>query len=114
MSSLKSQLSNKPKQCILTALNFSTLFTTLQTIFCICTQSGNVAGAWLSWTGGSLVLCLFAVLTVFFKTIGMIASVPSGLCIGPEGPIIHVSALMAHWTCIGTLNKLIYLSIYNI
>ena len=34
------------------------------------------------------------------KTLGMIASVPAGLCIGPEGPIIHVSALMAHWTCI--------------
>ena len=39
--------------------------------------------------------------TMLAKTLGMIASVPSGLCIGPEGPIIHVSALMAHWTCIG-------------
>ena len=38
--------------------------------------------------------------TMLAKTIGMVASVPSGLCIGPEGPIIHVSALMAHYTCV--------------
>ena len=38
--------------------------------------------------------------TMVAKFIGMIASVPSGLCVGPEGPIIHVSALAAHWTCV--------------
>ena len=36
------------------------------------------------------------------KTIGMICSVPSGIAIGPEGPIIHISALIAHWTSIVT------------
>jgi chloride channel 7 len=30
------------------------------------------------------------------KTAGMICSIPSGLCIGPEGPIIHISALVAY------------------
>jgi chloride channel 7 len=106
-------------------------------------KAGDISGAWLSWTGGSMVLVLFAASmvliepaaassgipgliaylngvepnggvspvtgkktsftswqTMLAKTAGMIASVPSGLCIGPEGPIIHVSALMAHWTCI--------------
>jgi chloride channel 7 len=38
--------------------------------------------------------------TMVAKTVGMVASVPSGLCVGPEGPIIHVSALMAHYTCV--------------
>ena len=38
--------------------------------------------------------------TMLAKTIGMICSVPSGLCIGPEGPIIHISALLAHWIVI--------------
>eukprot|EP00946_MAST-07B_sp_MAST-7B-sp1_P001293 g1293.t1 len=38
--------------------------------------------------------------TMIAKSIGMVASVPSGLCVGPEGPIIHVSALMAHYTCV--------------
>jgi hypothetical protein len=36
--------------------------------------------------------------TMLAKTIGMLASVPSGIAIGPEGPIIHISALIAHWT----------------
>jgi len=36
--------------------------------------------------------------TMFAKLVGMIFSIPSGLCIGPEGPIIHVSALLARWT----------------
>ena len=31
------------------------------------------------------------------KLVGMIFSIPSGLCIGPEGPIIHISALLARW-----------------
>ena len=108
-------------------------------------KTGDVAGAWLSWTGSSLILCLIAVVCVliepaaassgipgliaylngvqakggrstitgkatFFtswetmlaKTIGMICSVPSGIAIGPEGPIIHISALIAHWTSIVT------------
>jgi chloride channel 7 len=107
-------------------------------------DDGDLGMAWLSWTGSSLVLCLFAVTmvliepaaassgipgliaflngvqpkgghspltgketsfvswqTMLAKTLGMIASVPSGLCIGPEGPIIHISALVAHWTCVG-------------
>ena len=34
--------------------------------------------------------------TLVAKTIGMILSIPSGLCLGPEGPIIHISALLAH------------------
>jgi chloride channel 7 len=38
--------------------------------------------------------------TMLAKTVGMICSVPSGIAIGPEGPIIHISALLAHWTCI--------------
>lgn len=38
--------------------------------------------------------------TMVAKSIGMVASIPSGLCIGPEGPIIHISALIAHWTSI--------------
>jgi H+/Cl- antiporter ClcA len=36
--------------------------------------------------------------TMFAKSVGMIASIPSGLCIGPEGPIIHISALFAMYT----------------
>ena len=28
------------------------------------------------------------------KWLGMLCSIPSGLCIGPEGPIIHISALL--------------------
>jgi chloride channel 7 len=36
--------------------------------------------------------------TMAAKLIGMIASIPSGLCIGPEGPIIHISALFAMYT----------------
>ena len=40
--------------------------------------------------------------TMVAKTIGMICSVPSGIAIGPEGPIIHISALIAHWTSIVT------------
>ncbi len=35
--------------------------------------------------------------TMFSKLVGMIFSIPSGLCIGPEGPIIHISALLARW-----------------
>ena len=34
--------------------------------------------------------------TLAAKTIGMILSIPSGLCLGPEGPIIHISALLGH------------------
>jgi H+/Cl- antiporter ClcA len=36
--------------------------------------------------------------TMVCKFLGMLASIPSGLCIGPEGPIIHISALLAFWT----------------
>jgi H+/Cl- antiporter ClcA len=36
--------------------------------------------------------------TLFAKTVGMILSIPSGLCLGPEGPIIHIGALFAHHT----------------
>lgn len=36
--------------------------------------------------------------TMFAKWIGMICSIPSGLCVGPEGPIIHICALVGHWT----------------
>lgn len=36
--------------------------------------------------------------TLVAKTLGMILSIPSGLCLGPEGPIIHISALIAHHT----------------
>lgn len=32
------------------------------------------------------------------KLVGMICSIPSGLCVGPEGPIIHISALLGHWS----------------
>ena len=39
-----------------------------------------------------------SVKTMLLKLIGMIASIPSGLCIGPEGPIIHISALLAYWS----------------
>ena len=35
--------------------------------------------------------------TMIFKAIGMIMSIPSGMCIGPEGPIIHITALLAYW-----------------
>ena len=98
-------------------------------------------GAWLLWTGSSMVLCLSACVlvlwqpaaassgipgliaylngavpiggkspltgkmtgflsfeTLFAKTLGMILSIPSGLCLGPEGPIIHIGALFAHHT----------------
>jgi H+/Cl- antiporter ClcA len=34
--------------------------------------------------------------TMLAKSMGMICSIPSGLCIGPEGPIIHISALVAY------------------
>jgi chloride channel 7 len=36
--------------------------------------------------------------TMSAKIVGMVASIPSGLAIGPEGPIIHISALVAMWT----------------
>lgn len=104
-------------------------------------MKGDIFGAWWTWTGSSLILCLIACAcvliepaaassgipgliaylngvkpkgglspitgkTTYFtswetmaaKTIGMICSVPSGIAIGPEGPIIHISALIAHWT----------------
>ena len=32
--------------------------------------------------------------TMGAKWLGMLCSIPSGLCIGPEGPIIHISALL--------------------
>jgi chloride channel 7 len=35
--------------------------------------------------------------TMLAKLFGMMLSIPSGLCIGPEGPIIHISALLARW-----------------
>ena len=35
--------------------------------------------------------------TMGAKTLGMLCSIPSGLCIGPEGPIIHISALIGYW-----------------
>ena len=35
--------------------------------------------------------------TMIAKLLGMLASIPSGLCIGPEGPIIHISALLSYW-----------------
>ena len=38
-----------------------------------------------------------SVQTMVAKFLGMLASIPSGLCIGPEGPIIHISALLAYW-----------------
>jgi hypothetical protein len=34
--------------------------------------------------------------TLVAKTCGMILSIPSGLCLGPEGPIIHIGAMLAH------------------
>ena len=104
----------------------------------------DLLGAWLVWTGTSLVLCLAACLLVLWqpaaassgipgliaflngvlpiggkspltqkmtgflsfetlcaKTVGMILSIPSGLCLGPEGPIIHISALLGHHTTRG-------------
>jgi chloride channel 7 len=36
--------------------------------------------------------------TMVAKLVGMVCSIPSGLCVGPEGPIIHISALLGHWT----------------
>jgi H+/Cl- antiporter ClcA len=38
-----------------------------------------------------------SVQTMTAKFLGMLASIPSGLCIGPEGPIIHISALLSYW-----------------
>ena len=35
--------------------------------------------------------------TMGAKFLGMLCSIPSGLCIGPEGPIIHISALLGYW-----------------
>ncbi len=45
--------------------------------------------------------------TLFAKIIGMTLSVPSGLAIGPEGPIIHISAMLGHCTvqCIQSLSR---------
>ena len=37
-----------------------------------------------------------SVKTMIAKSAGMLCSIPSGLCIGPEGPIIHISALLAY------------------
>ena len=36
--------------------------------------------------------------TLCAKLIGMILSIPSGLAIGPEGPVIHISAIFGHGT----------------
>jgi len=36
--------------------------------------------------------------TMGAKFVGMLCSIPSGLCIGPEGPIIHISALLGYWS----------------
>ena len=36
--------------------------------------------------------------TLIAKSVGMTLSIPSGLCLGPEGPIIHIGALLAHHT----------------
>jgi hypothetical protein len=36
--------------------------------------------------------------TLVAKSLGMVLSIPSGLCLGPEGPIIHIGALLAHHT----------------
>ena len=36
--------------------------------------------------------------TMGAKWLGMLCSIPSGLCIGPEGPIIHISALLGYWS----------------
>ena len=38
--------------------------------------------------------------TMVAKVIGMVCSIPSGLAIGPEGPIIHICALLAHWVTV--------------
>lgn len=38
--------------------------------------------------------------TMLSKLVGMICSIPSGLAIGPEGPIIHICALLAHWVTV--------------
>ena len=35
--------------------------------------------------------------TMSAKFLGMLCSIPSGLAIGPEGPIIHISALLGFW-----------------
>ena len=43
--------------------------------------------------------------TLFAKIVGMILSIPSGLCLGPEGPIIHIGALLGHHTT-GIVQKL--------
>ena len=37
-----------------------------------------------------------SVQTLFAKLIGTCLSTPSGLAVGPEGPIIHISALLGH------------------
>ena len=38
--------------------------------------------------------------TMLSKLVGMLCSIPSGLAIGPEGPIIHICALMGHWVTV--------------
>jgi H+/Cl- antiporter ClcA len=101
----------------------------------------DLTGAFIMWTGSSLVLCLGACAMVLWqpaaassgipaliaylngviplggtstltgkktgfrswqtllaKLVGMTLSIPSGLCLGPEGPIIHISALLGHHT----------------
>jgi H+/Cl- antiporter ClcA len=36
--------------------------------------------------------------TMGAKFVGMLTSIPSGLCVGPEGPIIHISSLVSLWS----------------
>ena len=45
--------------------------------------------------------------TLLAKVVGMTLSVPSGLAIGPEGPIIHISAMLGHCTvqCVQSLSR---------
>ena len=38
--------------------------------------------------------------TMICKLAGMLCSIPSGLAIGPEGPIIHICALLGHWVTV--------------
>ena len=47
--------------------------------------------------------CFVSLKTMVAKSIGMVLSIPSGLAIGPEGPIIHISALLARFTSMLTL-----------